>query len=90
MNTPQPRESPAFRRGEEVNRSPGGLWGDRKAPLLKRVVAVGGETIACCDTSGKVTVDGKPLAEPYVAEDASLRMRPFEGRCFWRRPASSY
>jgi len=25
----------------------------RLASLLKRVVAVGGETIACCDTSGK-------------------------------------
>ena len=61
------------RRGDVVLfRSPGGLWGDRKVPLLKRVVAVGGETIACCDTAGKVTVDGKPLDEPYVAEDASL------------------
>jgi signal peptidase I len=38
--------------------------------LLKRVVALGGETIACSGTAGKVTVDGKPLDEPYVAEDA--------------------
>jgi signal peptidase I len=65
------------RRGDVVLfRSPGGLWGDRKVPLLKRVVAVGGETIACCDTAGKVTVDGKPLDEPYVAEDASLDEPP--------------
>ncbi len=40
------------RRGDVVLfRSPGGLWGDRKVPLLKRVVAVGGETIACCGDS---------------------------------------
>src|SRR4029453_1602620 len=65
------------RRGDVVLfRSPGGLWGDRTAPLLKRVVAVGGETIACCHTAGKVTVDGKPLDEPYVAEDASPAAPP--------------
>ncbi|GIJ35265.1 signal peptidase I [Micromonospora sediminimaris] len=77
------------RRGDVVLlRSPGGLWGDRKAPLLKRVVAVGGETIACCDTSGRVTVDGKPLAEPYVAEDASLDEPPNPNYCGPRRFAA--
>lgn len=77
------------RRGDVVLiRSPGGLWGDRKVPLLKRVVAVGGETIACCDTAGKVTVDGKPLAEPYVAEDASLDEPPNAGFCGPRRFAA--
>ncbi|MFY1689566.1 signal peptidase I [Plantactinospora sp. WMMB782] len=74
------------RRGDVVLlRSPGGLWGDRKAPLLKRVVAVGGETIACCDTSGRVTVDGKALAEPYVTEDASLDEPPDPNHCGPRR-----
>src|SRR5262245_47494579 len=43
------------RRGDVVLfRSPGGRWGDHEVPLLKRVVAVGGETIVCCDTAGKV------------------------------------
>ncbi|GIJ30778.1 hypothetical protein Vqi01_59400 [Micromonospora qiuiae] len=69
-------------------RSPGGLWGDHQAPLLKRVVAVGGETIACCDTSGRVTVDGKALAEPYVAEDASLDDPPNPDHCGPRRFAA--
>ncbi|MDG4791531.1 signal peptidase I [Micromonospora sp. WMMD1102] len=77
------------RRGDVVLlRSPGGLWGDREAPLLKRVVAVGGETIACCDTSGRVTVDGKALAEPYVAEDASLDEPPNPHSCGSRRFAA--
>jgi signal peptidase I len=74
------------RRGDVVLfRSPGGLWGDRKEQLLKRVVAVGGETIACCDTAGKVTVDGKPLDEPYVAQDASLDEPPNPNYCGPRR-----
>ncbi|WP_341720054.1 signal peptidase I [Micromonospora sp. FIMYZ51] len=77
------------RRGDVVLfRAPGGLWGERKVPLLSRVVAVGGETIACCDASGKVTVDGEPLAEPYVAEDASLDEPPNPNYCGPRRFAA--
>ncbi|MEU8996576.1 signal peptidase I [Streptomyces caniferus] len=34
--------------------------------LIKRVVAVGGDTVKCCDEQGKVTVNGTPLTEPYV------------------------
>jgi signal peptidase I len=34
--------------------------------FVKRVIAVGGQTVACCD-QGRVTVDGKPLNEPYVS-----------------------
>jgi signal peptidase I len=77
------------RRGDVVLfRSPGGVWGDRKGALLKRVVAAGGETIGCCDSAGKVTVDGKPLDEPYVAEDASLDEAPNPSYCGPRRFAS--
>jgi signal peptidase I len=55
---------------------PGGRWGDRNTSFLKRVIAVGGETIACCDSAGKVTINGKALAEPYVAHDAPLDTPP--------------
>ncbi|MFE1765131.1 signal peptidase I [Streptomyces angustmyceticus] len=34
--------------------------------LIKRVVAVGGDTVKCCDEQGKVTVNGTPLTEPYI------------------------
>ncbi|MFD8933976.1 signal peptidase I [Streptomyces sp. NPDC059578] len=34
--------------------------------LIKRVVAVGGDTVKCCDADGRVTVNGTPLNEPYV------------------------
>ncbi|MEV7088187.1 signal peptidase I [Streptomyces sp. NPDC093085] len=39
-------------------------WGD--LPMLKRVVGVGGDRIACCDAAGRLTVNGRPIEEPYV------------------------
>ena len=34
--------------------------------LVKRVVAVGGDTVACCDGDGRITVNGSPLQEDYL------------------------
>ncbi|MFJ3225236.1 signal peptidase I [Streptomyces sp. NPDC086783] len=38
-------------------------WGDM--PMVKRVVAVGGDTVACC-TDDRLTVNGKRIEEPYL------------------------
>lgn len=37
--------------------------------MVKRVIAVGGQTVSCCGTDGKVRVDGTALQEPYVSRD---------------------
>ena len=34
--------------------------------LIKRVIGVGGDKVACCDAQGRVTVNGVPLDEPYL------------------------
>ena len=34
--------------------------------FVKRVIATEGQTVECCDTQNRVTVDGKPLNEPYL------------------------
>ncbi|MFI6083583.1 signal peptidase I [Streptomyces sp. NPDC051217] len=39
-------------------------WGDM--PMVKRVVGVGGDKVACCDAEGRLTVNGKSIDEPYV------------------------
>jgi signal peptidase I len=42
-----------------------GLTADDRT-FVKRVIAVGGQTVQCCDAQNRVLVDGKPLNEPYV------------------------
>ncbi len=37
--------------------------------LIKRVVAVGGDTVRCCDKDGRITVNDTPIDEPYVHPD---------------------
>ncbi|MEH0418169.1 signal peptidase I [Streptomyces sp. B21-083] len=60
-------------------------WGDM--PLVKRVVAVGGDTVSCC-TDGKLVVNGKQIQEPYLRKGqvAELTAIPSvtvpEGRLF--------
>jgi signal peptidase I len=39
-------------------------WGNM--PMVKRVVAVGGDTVGCC-TGGKLTVNGRQIEESYLA-----------------------
>jgi len=34
--------------------------------FVKRVVGVGGDRVVCCDPSGRLTVNGTAVAEPYV------------------------
>lgn len=41
---------------------------------IKRVIGLPGDTVRCCDAEGRVTVNGKPLQEPYLFED---NHRPF-------------
>lgn len=39
-------------------------WGDM--PMVKRVVGIGGDKVACCGKDGRLTVNGIPVDEPYL------------------------
>ncbi|SDM94697.1 signal peptidase I [Allokutzneria albata] len=43
-----------------------GLAPPNERDFVKRVIAVGGQTVECCTPDNKVKVDGKPLNEPYI------------------------
>lgn len=48
-----------------------GSWfgiGPRTVFYVKRVVALGGDTLECCDDEGRLLLNGEPLEEPYVPE----------------------
>ncbi|MEU8031712.1 signal peptidase I [Streptomyces sp. NPDC049099] len=55
--------------GSEVKRGDVVVFEDRSwvagSKVVKRVVAVGGDTVSCC-TDGKLTVNGKQIDEPYL------------------------
>lgn len=34
--------------------------------LVKRVIGVGGDEVACCSSGGLLTVNGEPIEEPYI------------------------
>ena len=59
----QDSDGKALQRGELVSVDTSG-WG-LAGPALRRVIAVGGDRVACC-AAGHVTVDGRPLDEPYA------------------------
>ncbi|MER5469252.1 signal peptidase I [Streptomyces sp. NPDC002935] len=46
------------------------------ASVVKRVVAVGGDTVSCC-TKGKLTVNGKQIDEPYLPEGSLAEITDF-------------
>ncbi|MFJ4681152.1 signal peptidase I [Kitasatospora sp. NPDC088783] len=60
-------EGPVLRNVKSVFSAVGLLPSDDERDLIKRVIGVGGDTVECCDEHGRVSVNGTPLDEPYVA-----------------------
>lgn len=67
---PSIRSDNAMLRGVQNSLAFVGLGAPDENDLVKRVIAVGGQTVQCCDAQGRVLVDGKPIDEPYVAYSA--------------------
>ena len=52
-----------------------GLLPKEDEDLIKRVVGIGGDTVICCDDTGRITVNGVAIDEPYVkSQEATARI----------------
>ncbi|MFD5102378.1 signal peptidase I [Streptomyces albidochromogenes] len=51
------------------------VWGN--LPMVKRVVGIGGDKVACCGKDGRLTLNGEPLDEPYLASGEPASTTPF-------------
>jgi signal peptidase I len=45
--------------------------------LIKRVIGLPGDTVACCDQGGRLTVNGTPIKEPYLKPGVSPSEQTF-------------
>ena len=50
---------------------------DAGTQLIKRVIGVGGDTVACCTENGLVTVNGEPVEERYLDAATAPSELPF-------------
>jgi signal peptidase I len=63
---------PATGFGPQLGRTIGDLVGVSRPgerDFIKRVIGLPGDKVACCDAQGRITVNGVPIDEPYIAPD---------------------
>jgi signal peptidase I len=46
--------------------------------FIKRVIGIGGDHVVCCDAQSRITVNGRPLEEPYLYPGAKPSDSPFD------------
>ncbi len=54
-----------------------GLGPPNEKDFIKRVVGTPGDTVQCCSADGRVTVNGRPITEPYIFDNTPEAQRPF-------------
>lgn len=59
---------------------------DERPQLVKRVIALGGDNVKCCDDQGRIAVNGRYIDEPYIrgtrSDQMSFKVTVPKGRVF--------
>jgi signal peptidase I len=71
-------DGPVLHRVKQVFSSVGLLPSDNEHDLIKRVIGVGGDTVECCDAKGRLSVNGTPVDETYLAPGNVPSRQPFK------------
>ncbi|MBO0841771.1 MAG: signal peptidase I [Nocardioides sp.] len=59
--------------------------------LVKRVIGVAGDKIVCCDTQGRIEVNGVPITEPYARpSDTKCGRLAKAGKCYGPMPGTKH
>ncbi|MET8268490.1 signal peptidase I [Micromonospora arida] len=85
---PQVDEQPKPGVAGRLGRTVGDLVGVSRPgekDFIKRVIGLPGDRVKCCDSQGRVTVNGTPLNESYVLRDSPLDLPPNPAECRSRR-----
>lgn len=72
-------------RGDVILVTSPDAWGTPDGAALVRVIGLPGDRVACCDAEGRITVNGTPRVESYVAgatDQVSFDVVVPEGRVF--------
>ena len=72
------------RRGEIVVFKAPQDWqsGTEGEDFIKRIIGVGGDHVVCCDDQQRLTINGRPLSEPYIYRDADGTQDPAADEAF--------
>lgn len=57
-----------------------GLFPAGEQHLVKRVIGVGGDHVVCCDSQDRITVNGSPIEETYLAPGVKPSLQEFDIR----------
>ncbi|WP_045700216.1 signal peptidase I [Streptomyces rubellomurinus] len=71
-------DGPVLRASKQVLTFVGLLPSSDEQDLIKRVIGVGGDTVECCDAQGRLSVNGTPVSEPYLAAGNPPSRQPFK------------
>jgi signal peptidase I len=76
--TPPPQDGPVRGAVRSVLTFVGLLPNDSGNHLIKRLIGLPGDHVVCCDAQGRLSVNGKAIAEPYIFDGNVPSERPFD------------